>query len=53
MEFSIKVLVGITLAVITFLVILGIMGGVTGNANDQLGGFFKFMGEVKPPSIGG
>lgn len=46
-----KVLVGIVLVIITFLVILGIMGVLTGNTNDQLGNFFSFMGDVEPPSI--
>jgi len=53
MEISIKVLFGIVLVVVTFLVILVLVGGLTSDTGNQLSRFFDFMGELEPPSIGG
>ncbi|NOX71160.1 MAG: hypothetical protein GXO64_00480 [Candidatus Micrarchaeota archaeon] len=48
MEFTVKVLVGIVLAVITFLIVLTLMNGLNGNVNDQLGNFFSFLDSAQP-----
>ncbi len=53
MEMSIKVLFGIVLVVVTFLVILVLIGGLTGDAGNQLSKFFGFLGGLEPSSMGG
>ena len=53
MEMSIKVLFGIVLVVITFLVILILIGGLSGEAGGQLNNFFGFLGGLEPSSMGG
>lgn len=53
MEMSIKVLFGIVLVVITFLLILVLMGSLSGEAGGQLNSFFGFLGELEPSSMGG